>query len=301
MQKTKHFTTSCGFCGLELVFPEHRKYLSRPDKDGKKVIQTNHFCDAWCFHQFKKLKGLSPGLAKHIKESRGELIKRGIKLGSATKKIYTSEFLRKLQASTEPTCTYPDCDLAISKIGPRSKWNCCPKHTALVRGAVWAQNKKRKDLVKKHGVEPIEQTFEYLPPATLKCANCKKGFVRSGKHALLPKKNVYCSKVCQFSHRKTSEVTCANCGNQFRRYGSRKWKYCSSKCYRLARQADKQPDKKAVKCLVCAKKFTTYYYRTRVGKGGKIHQKQKYCSRKCFGMTRRKTGGKNVSSNKRER
>lgn len=462
MEKVNNFTTSCGFCGVELVLPECQKY--RYKRNGEKVLKSNHFCDAWCYNQFQKVSGPAEGFVKYLQENRGELIKRGIKLGSQKEKIYTSEFLRNLQASTKPNCAYPDCDLEINKQGPRSKWNCCAYHTALVTRAVWAQNKNRKDLVKKHGVEPIEQTFEYLPPATLVCANCKNEFVRSGKRSQAKKTNVFCSKKCQYAfHPKTVEVDCATCGTKFTCHQSRlytrdksgnkvlkkqifcsrschhdfipesnkggrrlkqrvfsckhckkefstlfsteriykdgklrkkqqycsvkcygahvrekglrrtielktiyclecgkkfktiyypasgvdggriqkfcsvrcgafyrgpirkkvkcaqckkffhtpnyktrtlpsgkvvsKQKYCGNKCYKLARQADK----KEVACKVCGKMFTTYYYRDRVVKGGKIHKKQKFCSRKCFGTTLLKTGGNNVSSNKREK
>ncbi len=297
MQKSKSFTTSCGFCGLELVLPDHRRYHSRRDSQGKQVLQTNHFCDTWCWRQYKKLQGLPLHFAKLMRENRGDLIKRGLKLGSKTKKIYTSEFLRNLLNSPRATCAYPDCDGEISKIGPRSKWNCCPYHTALVTRAVWAQNKRRRDAVRKHGVEPIEQTFVYLPQVTLVCANCKTEFVRSGQHALLPRENVYCSKVCQFSHRKTKEISCVTCGSKFRRYGSREWKYCSQACYNIARQSDK----KEVVCQVCGMKFTTYYDRDRVKKNGIVHKKQKFCSWECFDTTRIKTGGKNVSNRKEKR
>lgn len=306
MISTASFTTSCGFCGVGLVLPEHKKY--RVDRSGAKILKGNNFCDHWCYNQYQKLNGPSPGFAKYVRENRGELIRRGINL-ALSHKIYTSEFLRKLQACTGSDCAYPNCNLQLSKFGPRSKWNCCSYHTALVTRAIWGQNQGRKNLVKKHGLEPIEQTFKYLPPATLICAKCKKKFVRSGKRALKPRENVFCSKECQYTYRsKSVEISCATCGIKFRRPQSQTYVYdkgggkkrakrqqfCSSKChYEFVpenNQGGRRLRQRIFNCKYCKKEFFTLFRSNRIGKDGRIRKKQQYCCVKCCAAYVRKKG-----------
>lgn len=64
--------------------------------------------------------------------------------------VYTPSFLRVLSNWTGAKCPYPTCSAPKCA---ESEWNCCKKHDAVVKATVYRKQERRKEALKRQGLE----------------------------------------------------------------------------------------------------------------------------------------------------